>query len=352
MGIFDEVLRSDQTLIKNESALDYEFIPKLLPHREAQQKQIATAIMPMLRGRTGRNVLMMGAPGIGKTAATKHVLRDLEEEVDEEIQIIYINCWKKNTTYKVLLDLCEQIGFRFTHNKKTTDLYKVISSILNKSSAVLVFDEVDKAEDYDFLYFLLEEIFKKSIVVITNMENFLSEMDTRIKSRLTPEVIEFKAYDLKETNDIIRTRIGYSFYDGVWDEASIKMVVKKTHDIKDIRSGIFLLKESAMQAEERSSKEIKLKDVEKAVAKLDEFTVKNKEELEDDSKFILDVVKSNSGLKIGDLYTKYQAKGGKAVYKTFQRKIKKLEEGKFITTQKQTGEGGNTTIVSKKITDY
>jgi len=351
MSIFDSVLKSDQTLIKNEDALDYEFVPKLLPNREGEQKRIAHAMQPLLRNRSGRNVLMFGAPGIGKTAATKHVLRDLEEETDE-IHIIYINCWHNNTTYKVLVEVCDQIGYKFTHNKKTTELYTVIKNVVNRTAAVFVFDEIDKAEDYDFLYFLLEEIYKKSIIVITNEENFLVEMDNRIKSRLTPEIIEFKPYNLNETKSIIESRLAYAFYDDVWSTEPVQMIVNKTFDIKDIRSGMFLLRESCLQAEERSSKRIEKLDVDKAINKLDEFSIKNVDELEDESKVILDLVKKNSGIKIGALYKKYTEQGGGSVYKTFQRKIKKLDEGKFIKTEKRIGEGGNTTIVSKKITDF
>ncbi len=351
MGVFDDVLKADETLIENGQALDYEFVPKIIPHREGEQRTVASAIKPLLKDRNGRNALMMGPPGIGKTAATKHVLRDLERETNE-IHSIYINCWQNNTTYKVLMEICEELGYRFTHNKKTSDLQNVVKRIVNKSAGVFVFDEIDKAEDFDFLYFLLEEVFKKSIILITNEEDFLAQMDSRIKSRLTPEVVEFDRYDYEETFDILQNRVDFAFYDDVWSEEAFDKVVDKTHEIGDIRSGIFLLKEAALNAEERSSKEIEEEDVDEALTKLDKFTVKDTEELGEEMQFILDIVKNNSGKKIGDLYEKYKEEGGDSAYKTFQRKIRKLKEGKFISTEKQTGKGGNTTIVSKKITDY
>ena len=30
MGLFDDALKADQTLIKNEAALDYEYLPKII----------------------------------------------------------------------------------------------------------------------------------------------------------------------------------------------------------------------------------------------------------------------------------------------------------------------------------
>ena len=351
MGLFDNVLGADQTLIKNDNALSYEFLPKKLPYRENEQQHLATCIKPLFHNRSGRNLLIHGAPGIGKTAATKHVLRDLEEETND-IEIIFINCCQKNTTYKVLLEMCDAIGYRFTQNKKTTELFKVIASIINKKSAVFVFDEIDKAEDLDFLYFVLEEIYNKAVFLITNYKNWMINLDTRIKSRLVPELLEFKEYTLEETKNILRERLEYAFYEGVWSDDSFKLVYEKAHEAKDIRTGLFILRESALQAEERASKSVKKEHVEEALKKIEDFTIKNKNLLEEETRIIYELVKEKSGSKIGELYKEYQKKGGSSSYKTFQRKIAKLEEGKFINTKRQTGTGGNTTIVEKKITDF
>jgi archaeal cell division control protein 6 len=351
MGLFDNVLRSDQTIVKNVDALDYEFLPKLLPYRESQQKYLATCIKPLFNGMHGRNLFIYGAPGIGKTAACRSVLRDLEDQTDE-IEIILINCWQNNTTYKIMLEMCDILGYKFTQNKKTVELFKVVSSMLNRKAAVFVFDEIDQVEDFDFLYFVLEEIHRKSIFLITNYREFLVEIDERIKSRLLPEMLEFKPYTEKETKDILKERVNIAFYPDVLQNDAFELIAMKTAELKDIRTGIFLFKESALQAEEHSQKKIMLTHVSEAVKKLEEFTIKNAGLLEQETKVIYDIVRENSGKKIGDLFKLYQKKGGISSYKTFQRKISKLEEGHFIQTSKQTGAGGNTTIIEKTLKDY
>jgi cell division control protein 6 len=351
MGLFEDVLKSTQSLIKNEAALDYEYLPKQIPYRESEQHYFATCIKPLFAERSARNLLIYGPPGIGKTAAVRHVLRDLEEETDEVLPI-YINCWQHNTSYKVCVEICEQLNYHFTQNKKTTELYKIVTQLINKKAAVLVFDEIDKAEDFDFLYVLIEEIYRKSIFLLTNYKSWLINLDERIRSRLLAELQEFKPYNAKEIEGILRERIDFAFPSGVWDEDAILEVSKKTAAIKDVRSGLFLLKESGLIAEEKSKKKIELVDVQKAIEKLDKFYIKDSGELDDEVQFILGIVKSNSGKKIGDMYKNYEKQGGKASYKTFQRKIAKLQEGKFIKVTKQTGAGGNTTIIEKKITDY
>jgi len=351
MGLFDDVLGAGESLFRNEDALEYEFLPKLLPYREKEQHELARLIAPLLEGRNGRNALIHGAPGIGKTAAARFVLRELEEK-SEDIEVCYVNCWQANTTYKVLLELCELLGFKFTQNKNSQELMKTIASIVNKKSAVIVFDEIDKAEEFDFLYSLVEDLFKKSIVLITNYKSWLIELDERIKSRLTPELIEFRQYNEQETRGILEQRAEYAFVPGVWDPQAFSLVVQKATAAKDIRSGLYLMRQATLKAEAKAQKRVTEEHVKEACSSMDEFTIKSSEDLTDEERFIYDVIKQHDGKKIGELYNLYKKEGGKASYKTFQRKIASLDEGKFLTLERKTGEGGNTTIVNRKITDF
>ncbi|MBU1975176.1 MAG: AAA family ATPase [Nanoarchaeota archaeon] len=351
MGVFDDVLKADQTLIKNDAALDYEFLPKILPFRDGEQKYIASCIAPLFRDTSGRNLMIHGPPGIGKTAATRHVLRELEEKTDN-IESVFVNCWRTNTSHKIALDICDQVGFKFTQNMRTPDLYKKIAEIVNKRAGVFVFDEIDKAEDYDFLYTILESVYKKTIIIITNYKEFIIKLDERIKSRLMPEHREFGPYTEKQTGNILQERLKYAFFDNVWTEDAFNLVTEKAYSLKDIRQGIFLLKNSALVCEDKGQKKIQKEHVEEAIKKLSNFAVMGSDELDEDSQFILEIIKKNSGKKIGDLFKLYEQEGGKQSYKTFQRKLKRLDEGKYLSLTKETGAGGNTTIVNKKITDF
>lgn len=346
MGLFDNILRSNESLFKDSDSLDYDYMPKEIPYRENEQHYLATCIKPLFMNRSGRNLLIYGAPGIGKSVATKNVLNELEDQTDE-IDIIYINCWQFNTSFKILSEICDQKNYKFTQNKKGNDLQKIIVDLINQKGVVFVFDEIDKVEDTDFLYFILEKINHKSIFLITNYKSWLLNLDERIRSRLMPELVEFKEYSKKETEGILKNRINYAFVPNVWEEDSLKIVVEKTYNIKDIRSGLFLLKESALLAEDKSEKKVSKENVQDAIKKLNEFSIKSEEDLNEDEKFILAMIKSNSGSKIGDLFRKYEEVQGKLSYKTFQRKIAKLSEGKYIKITKKQGAGGNTTIIEK-----
>ncbi len=345
MALFDDMLKSDESLFMDPIVLDYDYLPKLIPYREKEQKHVAFCIKPLLAGRTGKNILLHGPPGIGKTAAVRHLFKELEETTDDVLPI-FINVWQKNTTYKIIIEMCEQLDYKFTQNKKTEELFKIIEAQLNKKSVVFCFDEIDKAEDLDFLYMILEKIYRKTIVLITNFKEWAIELDERIKSRLNLELLEFRKYNETEIKGILDERKKYAFVEGVWQEDAFKLAAKKTADMGDVRTGLYLLREAGNNAEDRASRKIEVSDVENAINKISEIKVKKTNELKNEEQLILDIVKENSGKKIGDLFNLYKEKGGEGVYKTFQRKIDYLSRNKFISTSKQTGgTEGSTTIV-------
>jgi cell division control protein 6 len=356
MGIFKDMLSGSETLFRNSVALDYDYLPKVIPFREQEQMRIAACIKPLFQNRNARNVFIYGAPGIGKTAACKHVLSELEETTDD-IFLIYINCWKHNTTYKVILKICDELGYKFTQNKKTEELFDIARDIINKKSAVFIFDEMDKAEETDFLYVILEEIYRKSIILITNLKDSLGEIDMRIKSRLTAEVLEFRQYSPDEVKEILKQRRDSAFYPGVWKDDAFEIVAAKTYEAGDIRTGLYLMKEAGNASEDMSIKEIRVENVKSAIAKLDDFYVKEVDELGEDEQIIMQIIKEHSGDKIGELYRIYTGQGGKYTYKTFQRRISKLEQGKFVNLEKVSGgKEGKTTIVKDssdaKLTEF
>ncbi len=344
MGLFDDMLNSDESLIIDDNPLDYEFVPKMIQYREDEQFHVANSFKPLFHGRSGRNLLVYGPPGIGKSVAIRNVLNELESETDN-VNVFFINCWQHNTTYKILIEISNLFGYHFTQNKKTIDLYKLLEIKLNTKPCIFVFDEIDRTTDIDFLYFILEKILHKSIVLITNYPSWLNDLDERIKSRLMAGLLEFKEYDFKETEGILQDRMGHAFSVGSWEEDAFKLVAKKTSEINDIRTGLFLLKESGLNAEEKGSRKITSLNVASALNKLENFTIKKADSLDEETRKVFEIVRANSGSKIGDLFKLYTDDGGSSSYKTFQRRISKLGEGKFASLTKQTGKGGNTTIV-------
>ncbi len=327
------------SLIKEPMALDYDYQPKLVPYRENQQKHIATCIQPLFQSRNGKNLIITGSPGIGKTVSVKHIIEELEFETDDIIPI-YINCWKKDTPNKIALEICEKINYKFTHNKTTDQLLKEITKTLNKKAAVIILDEIDKLQDQQILYSLLEDLYRKTIILITNESSYFEVIDQRIYSRLTPEVLEFKPYNLEETKGILKERAEFAFPSGILSEEAIAEIAKKTFEIKDIRTGLFLLKEAALIAESEAVKKIETKHALNAISKLNQ---KPSRPIPKEQEPILNLIKEHSGKSTKELFDIY-SQNNDISYRTFHRKIEDLTSLGVINTEKKQ-EKGQTKII-------
>jgi orc1/cdc6 family replication initiation protein len=355
MPVFDKILKHSESIIKDELVLDYEYLPKIIKYRENEQAYIATCIKSLLEGRQGKNLFITGSSGIGKTAAIRSIILELQEKgLDDQVIPIYINCWKKDTSYKIALEICDQLNYKFVQNRNTDELLKEITKILNKKAAVLFFDEIDRLEDHSILYTLLEDIYKKSVFLITNDKEFLSNLDKRIKSRLTPETLEFRPYNYNEILGILKQRTEYAFYPNVINKETLELLAKQTFELEDLRIGLFLLKESALQAENSSSKIINLEHANNAIKKLCNFKSNSSDNLEIEKKQILSLIRNNPNVKVSDLHKIYQESGGLKAYRTFFRYIEELEQSGLISKEFTKEGSGRSTIVKygKKLTDF
>ena len=260
-----------ETIFRNPGMLEEEYLPRLLPYREDQHKYLADCVKPVLFGRPGKNVVISGATGIGKTACARFLIRELKEQTDNVFPV-YINCWKRDTTYRVIHHIGEQIGIKpyMMERKRADEIFDMI--LRNMSSyggAFFVFDEIDKVRDYDFLYRLLEDVKLKTIFMITNNEGFLAELDNRIRSRLLAETVRFRPYDLSETSGILRERVDHAFAQGVWNQDAFQLVCRKTCERGNMRFGLFLLREAGNIAESRGSDVVEASDVMKELEKIE-----------------------------------------------------------------------------------
>ncbi len=338
--LFKDMLKSDESLFLNPQLLEPDYQPKLLQFREGQQHHIADCIKPLLQRRNGKNIVVSGTPGVGKTLCLKHVLNELKEEYGSDIFCLYVNCWKKDTSFKVITEICEQIKYKWIHNKTFDELMVTISKLLNEKSLVLVLDEADKLQDQNIIYSLLEDIHRKCLILITNEKNFMAKLDNRVRSRLFPDILEFKPYTYEETEVILSQRIEYAFPKNVLEKEVFDAVVKKTSELGDIRAGLFLLKQSGENAETKSSRKINIEHLNQAL-----LTLSLMDNGIDENDSLVEIIKENSGKNTHEIFKIYEKKEGKSL-RTFQRKLKDLEkDNKIKIKEENKGFDGKRTLI-------
>jgi len=84
-------------------------MPDMLPHRDKEINNLASILVPALRGETPSNIFIYGKTGTGKTAVTKYVGKELLKkgtETGKKVNFIYINCEVVDTQYRLLTKYC------------------------------------------------------------------------------------------------------------------------------------------------------------------------------------------------------------------------------------------------------
>ena len=111
--IEDELFRS--SVIKDVSCLDFDYIPKELPHRGSQLQLLAQLFKPIL-SQVAQNGVIVGPVGTGKTVIAKTFCQKLVTAARSKqvfIEYVHINCRKRSTDAMVLLGILNHFDSRF-----------------------------------------------------------------------------------------------------------------------------------------------------------------------------------------------------------------------------------------------
>ena len=111
--IEDEMLSS--SVIEDANALDFDYIPEELPHRDEQLRFLAQMFKPVL-SHVSQNVVIKGPVGTGKTVIAKKFCNSLVDTARKQgkiIEYVHINCRKRSTNAMVLLGILNHFDPRF-----------------------------------------------------------------------------------------------------------------------------------------------------------------------------------------------------------------------------------------------
>ena len=235
-GIFERFAKPDVQLFKDRQALHSKYVPKNLPFREKEMKQLANIVGVVIAGGTPSNAFLYGKTGVGKTVVARRVLSVLAKkakELEKKVEVLYINCQIVNTMYRIYAHLCDGIGLDVPITGLPTDeiIRKFMSKLDSEERHLLVIlDEIDflQKKNSKTLYGLtrlnLDLLYSSmSIVGITNDVMFKQSIDPRVKSTLTEQEIVFFPYDSTQLRRIIKDRAELGFHEGVLQDSAINI---------------------------------------------------------------------------------------------------------------------------------
>ncbi|MGA7075602.1 MAG: orc1/cdc6 family replication initiation protein [Halobacteriota archaeon] len=277
MGLF-EVL--EDRIFAKRIALSPEYVPDKLISREKQLKQVASLFAPALKGDKPHNAFIYGKTGVGKTAITKYVLLELDQEVSRahaRVKSTFVNCKQVNTTTKILKRICNVIAPEVevpSTGIATSEYYDRLWKILNNFDGIIivVFDEVDKLEDDGILYNLSRARENLdvtngfiSVLGISNDLNYKERIDVRTLSSFGNKEFVFPPYDALQLREILEDRARIGFRQGVLETEVIPLCgALAAQEHGDARKALTLLEYAGEIAVEKGSSLVTEADVREA----------------------------------------------------------------------------------------
>lgn len=260
--IEDELMSS--TVIKNPNALDFDFVPEELIHRDDQLKFLAQMFKPLLSN-VSQNVVIKGPVGTGKTLMAKKFcssLSNLARKQGKTIEYVHINCRKRTTDAMTLLGILSFFDPRFPDRGfSVEEMLQVLRRQLQRKNAqlVLVLDEVDallKKSGSNLIYSLTRFSDESSMekipvsLLLISQKDIVPMLDTAaLSSFKRSNILQLNKYSRNELFDIVRQRVELAFHRNVVNDDSMDLIADIASDWGDARFAIELLWKAGIAAD-------------------------------------------------------------------------------------------------------
>jgi cell division control protein 6 len=274
--------RSGADVFEDRDVLLDEHIPTELVAREEQVDQYLDALMPVFDGFAPDHVFLYGANGSGKTAATRFMLRELEDDVDPEkvdLSTQWLRCNGVGTDYLLAIKLANRLlpsDEQLNRGHAEDVVYDRLFDALERvgGTILIVLDEIDRIEDLDtFLYEITRarsaggrlEDAKVGVIGISKDSHFYESLSSDVRSSLNSKTIDFPAYDAEQLESILEYRVGVAFKPDVVADGVPQLCA--AHGAKfsgDARFALDLLREAGDQAKMTKDGTVTTEHVEQA----------------------------------------------------------------------------------------
>ncbi|VVB78261.1 ORC1-type DNA replication protein 2 [uncultured archaeon] len=344
------ILFSNETVFKTPEVFDFDYVPEEFLFRSDQIKEIANCLNPAINKKRPINCMLSGEPATGKTTSIKKIFEELTGY--SHIIRVYINGRVHNTTFRVFSEIHKAL-FKYTPPESgipVTSLYQKICEYLKVENKILIIaiDDAVFLEEADSVIYELSRAYELYpgikigiIAVLNEKEKYIIE--EKSASVFCPSIIEYFPYSEEETFDILKIRTKIGLYDGVLSDNLIKLIAHYSNEY-DLRFAIELLRQSAIECENRSQKAILKEHIEKAYSRILKKDKPGKE-IDEKEKIILEILNAKN-YESGDLFEILKKKIDIS-YSSFYRIIEKMEKKKLIVVSEKATNKGRTRVISK-----
>lgn len=245
----------DYTILHNPDALGEDYLPYAILGRDEEIERIRFCLLPALKREKPIHAWIFGTPGCGKTATVKYLLKALEKETS--VGSIYINCWEDNTFYAIMDRIIRERRILRAEKLNTTFKLEKFAESVSDRPFIIVLDEIDRLspKERNSTLYNLCNVGNVGLVCICSNEFTYFGLEERVKSRLNPTRIEFRAYHPDQLTEILRHRAEQALKPGSWEHSILAGTAELSKG--DARVAIQTLKNASYIAIQENEKAIR-----------------------------------------------------------------------------------------------
>lgn len=294
-------------ILLNPTLFHEEYFPASIIGRESQLRELGFCLMPARQGKKPLHAWLFGKSGSGKTTIAKHFLQKLEREA--WIKTTYINCWEYNSYYAIVDKLTRDLRILGAEKLHTTYKMERLQDYIGKKPLLIFLDEIDRLpyRDRNSVLYNLCAIENAGLFCISACRTALFSLEDRVKSRLSPKLIEFSPYSNDRLIDILKQRANLGLNPVVCDFKILEKIAGLSEG--NARVGIQVLKNAAYNAENERSGSIHIKHINQGFVHARNFKKKALlAKLTSHHRLLYELIKEKKEIESGKLWKLYLQK--------------------------------------------
>ena len=279
---------SNQSVFKDETKLDINYVPRHLPHREKEYRLLMEFFNFILKSpeRMTQRAIITGEVGTGKTALAQRFGADMTLEANKRgvnFWYVHVNCREYRGKLFLILQHAVSI-FRPNFPKRGYSAEEALETLMQsldeeEAYMILALDEFDtliEQEGSEAVYKLtrLQEMSlgkpqRISIVSILRDLKSTKSLDDSTRSTLQHNVISLERYPKDQLADILKDRVAMAFKPSTVSEDIVDLVAElAVSENGNARFAIELLWRAGKYADAEELDEIEPESVRKAVSNI------------------------------------------------------------------------------------
>ena len=248
-------------VLVDRAVLSDAYLPDRLAGRQTQAHEISRCLSPAMQSFGPAHLWLHGRPGTGKTTTVTRLLAELQKT--EGVPNVAVNCWQKDTYFEVVDDIVRQLRIlRADENRTATKLEK-LRRHLEGRRFLIVLDEIDRvcpSERSAAIYNLLS-LEGVGLICISSSPQALLELEERVRSRLSPHVIQFPSYSPEEVTQILMYRAAAGLVPDAWSDQTLAQISSVAQG--DARVAIRALRKAVAMADAENREKISVRPLKK-----------------------------------------------------------------------------------------